>query len=146
MSRKNVIQASLFLSCLGTLSLAHQDDLLNWLTGALGQWWPAMNDGFVPLMMLNLLIYGGVTSSRMTLTQALVADSLADTDRDAAFSLYYFIAFLSDPIWALVTGGLMENFGFTFAFSRLSLSYLIGMALLFLIVDRSSKPEPLPAS
>jgi MFS transporter, FSR family, fosmidomycin resistance protein len=142
MSRKAVIQASLFLSCLGTLSLAKQDDILGWLTAFLGQWWPAMDDAFVPLMMLNLLVYGGVTSSRMTLTQALVADSLADTDRDAAFSLYYFIAFLSDPIWALVTGGLMENFGFAFAFSRLSLSYLIGMGLLFLVVDsRRARPS-----
>ena len=77
------------------------------------------------------------TGSRQTLTQALVADMTNDTDRDAAFSLYYFIAFMSDPIWSLVTGVLMENFGFAFAFSRLSATYLIGMALLFLVRDRT---------
>ena len=134
-SRKNVIQASLLLSCLGTLSLAKQDVILAWIMGWLGAWLPSADDSFIPLLMLNLLIYGGITSSRQTLTQALVADSLADSDRDAGFSLYYFIAFLSDPIWSLVTGGLMENFGFSFAFSRLSVSYLIGMLLLFLVVD-----------
>jgi len=29
----------------------------------------------------------------------------------------------------------MENFGFAFAFSRLSVTYLVGMALVFLIHD-----------
>jgi predicted MFS family arabinose efflux permease len=131
-SRKLVIQLALLLSCLGTLSLARQDDVLDWLS----TWWPGIAANTVAAMLFNLLLYGGITSSRMTLTQALVADSLHDTDRDAGFSLYYFIAFMSDPVWSLVTGTLMENFGFAFAFSRLSLSYLVGMLLLFFVVDR----------
>jgi MFS family permease len=126
LSRKNVIQAALFLSALGTLSLAKQDALID----ALG-----LQQSLLAVLLLNLLIYGGITSSRQTLTQALVADSLADEDRDAAFSLYYFIAFFSDPIWSLVTGFLMETSGFSFAFSRLSVSYLAGMLLLFLVTD-----------
>jgi MFS family permease len=125
-SRKNVIQASLLLSAVGTLSLAKQDVLFGFL---------GVEESFLPLLLLNLLIYGGITSSRQTLTQALVADSLADEDRDAAFSLYYFIAFFSDPIWSLVTGYLMQSSGFSFAFSRLSVSYLAGMLLLFLVTD-----------
>ena len=135
LSRKNIIQVSLFLSALGTLSLAHQDIILSGLIGALSPIWPAAQESFLPFLLLNLLLYGGVTSSRQTLTQALVADSLADDDRDAAFSVYYFVAFFSDPIWSLVTGVLMENFGFAFAFSRLSVTYLLGMALLFLLRD-----------
>jgi MFS family permease len=142
LSRKNVIQASLLLSCLGTLSLAKQDVLFGWVMDWLGQWLPDANGSFIPLLLLNLLLYGGVTSSRQTLTQALVADSLSDNDRDAGFSLYYFIAFMSDPIWSLVTGGLMENFGFSFAFSRLSVSYLVGMLLVFLIIDSRRAPPP----
>jgi MFS family permease len=134
-SRKNVIQVSLLLSCLGTLSLAKQDVLFGWIISWLSRWWTDAGSSFLPLLMLNLLLYGGITSSRMTLSQALVADSLPDVDRDAGFSLYYFIAFMSDPIWSLVTGGLMETFGFSFAFSRLSLSYLVGMLLLFFVVD-----------
>jgi MFS transporter, FSR family, fosmidomycin resistance protein len=135
LSRKNIIQLSLVLSALGTLSLAHQDVILSSLVGALSPLWPAVQESFLPFLLINLLLYGGVTSSRQTLTQALVADSLADDDRDAAFSVYYFVAFFSDPIWSLVTGVLMENFGFAFAFSRLSVTYLVGMALLFLIRD-----------
>jgi FSR family fosmidomycin resistance protein-like MFS transporter len=134
-SRKTIIQAALLLSALGTLSLAHEDALLSWLRGLVAGWWPGTDVPFVPFVLLNLLLYGGVTSSRQTLTQALVADSLADADRDAAFSVYYFVAFFSDPIWSLVTGALMENFGFAFAFSRLSVTYLVGMALVFLIRD-----------
>jgi FSR family fosmidomycin resistance protein-like MFS transporter len=134
-SRKTIIQAALLLSALGTLSLAHEDALFSGLTGLLAAWRPGTDVPFLPFVLLNLLLYGGVTSSRQTLTQALVADSLADADRDAAFSVYYFVAFFSDPIWSLVTGALMENFGFAFAFSRLSVTYLVGMALVFLIRD-----------
>jgi MFS family permease len=134
-SRKAIIQASLLLSALGTLSLAKQDVILSALIGWMSTWWSGAEGSFTPFLLLNLLIYGGITSSRQTLTQALVADSLADEDRDAAFSLYYFIAFFSDPIWSLVTGFLMETSGFSFAFSRLSLSYVAGMLLLFLVID-----------
>jgi dipeptide/tripeptide permease len=76
-----------------------------------------------------------VTGSRNTLTQALIADSLADEDRDAAFSVYYFLGFLSGPVWALLTGFIMENYGFSLAFSVLTVSYVLGMALMFLIQE-----------
>ena len=144
MPRHRVIQTSLVLSALGTLALAHQDLIQTTVASAIEPWWSSGTDLVIPLLMLNLVFYGGVTSSRMTLTQALVADSMHDEDRDAAFSLYYFIAFFSDPIWSLVTGVLMENFGFSFAFSRLAVTYLLGMMLLFLIRQRAS-PERVPA-
>jgi MFS transporter, FSR family, fosmidomycin resistance protein len=124
-SRRTVIQISLFLSALGTLALAHQDFVLQRVFG--------IEEDVTAVLFINLLLYGGVTSSRQTLTQALVADSLHDEDRDAAFSVYYFVAFFSDPIWSLVTGVLMQDYGFSFAFSRLAGTYLVGMALLFLV-------------
>jgi MFS family permease len=131
--RQRVIQISLVLSAIGTLALAHQDFIQSVVAQAVQPWWSSPADLVFPLLLVNLLFYGSVTSSRLTLTQALVADSLGDEDRDAAFSLYYFIGFFSDPIWSLVTGILMENFGFSFAFSRLAFTYVIGMLLLFLI-------------
>jgi MFS family permease len=121
-SRKWVIQASLLLSALTT-------------------WWLAGQDAYLPLLLLNLVLYGGVTGSRNSLTQALVADSLSDADRDAAFSLYFFIGFISSPIWALVTGFVMDAAGFTVAFWVLGASYLAGMALMFL-VDESRPIRP----
>jgi FSR family fosmidomycin resistance protein-like MFS transporter len=134
-SRTRVMQASLLLSSIGTLSIAFQGETLPSVIGFLSPILPAAQNAIVPLMLLNLLIYGGITSSRQTLTQALVADSLRDEDRDAAFSLYYFIAFMADPIWSLITGALMETVGFSVAFSRLALSYLVGMVLLFFVSD-----------
>lgn len=134
-SRKRVMQVSLLLSSVGTLSIAFQGSTLPSAMSALGPWLPSAEQSFVLLLLLNLVIYGGITSSRQTLTQALVADSMRDEDRDAAFSLYYLIAFMADPIWSLVTGGLMETLGFSVAFSRLSLSYLVGVVLLAFVRD-----------
>ncbi len=51
-SRKGVVQASLILSSVATLWLDYQ--------GA-----------FLPMLLVNLLLYGMVTRSRMTLTQAI---------------------------------------------------------------------------
>jgi dipeptide/tripeptide permease len=78
----------------------------------------------------------------VSLTQALVADSLTDADRDAAFSLYYFIGFISGPIWGLLTGVIMETAGFSVAFSVLGFSYLAGMLLMFLVEDPRSRRHP----
>jgi FSR family fosmidomycin resistance protein-like MFS transporter len=134
-SRKRVMQASLLLSAIGTLSIAYQAETLPAVMSFLSPIWPAFENAFIPLMLVNLFIYGAITFSRQTLTQAMVADSLHDEDRDAAFSLYYFIAFMADPIWALITGALMETVGFTAAFSRLALSYVLGLVLLTFIHD-----------
>jgi hypothetical protein len=79
--------------------------------------------------------FGAHAMAALAMTAEHAGVRLADDDRDAAFSVYYFVAFFSDPIWSLVTGVLMENFGFAFAFSRLSVTYLLGMALLFLLRD-----------
>ena len=115
-SRKWVIQFSLVFSSLATL-------------------WLAFQGAFLPLLLLNLLLYGIVTRSRMTLTQAMVADSLPEPDRDAAFSVFFFLGFASAPFWALLVGLLMENMGFTFAFSVLAGSYILGIALMFFVND-----------
>ncbi|HEY7063135.1 MAG TPA: MFS transporter [Chloroflexota bacterium] len=115
-SRKGVLQLSLLLSALAT-------------------WWLAHQGAYLPVLVLNMVVYGAVTGSRNTLTQALIADSLADEDRDAAFSVYYFLGFLSGPVWALLTGFIMENYGFSLAFSVLTVSYVLGMALMFLIQE-----------
>jgi MFS family permease len=120
LSRKGVIQASLLLSAGAT-------------------WWLANQDAYLPILLLNLVIYGAVSYSRASLTQALVADSLTDADRDAAFSLYYFIGFISGPIWGLLTGVIMETAGFSMAFSVLGFSYLAGMLLMFLVEDPRSR-------
>ncbi len=130
-SRKYVMQASLLISA-----------IMTWLLGGQG---PAL----VQLLPI-LLVYGSATYSRNTLTQAIVADSSSDADRDAAFSLYFFVGFISAPLWSFLAGLLMDRLGFTFAFDVLAFSYIAGMLALLLMVDPSvarkdSTAQPLQA-
>ena len=126
-SRKAVVQGSLILSCVTTLWLAYQ--------GA-----------FLPMLLLNLVFYGMVTRSRLTLTQAIVSDSMPDADRDAAFSVFFLLGVITSPFWAWLVGFLMENLGFTFAFSVMGLSYLIGITLMLFVKDTKIAPSLQTAS
>jgi MFS transporter, FSR family, fosmidomycin resistance protein len=112
--RKLVIQASLLMSALCTLWLAWQQNVSAGL-------------------FVNLVIYGAAVTSRQTLTQALLADLVGDELFDAAFSLYYFIGFVSIPFWTVITGGVMTKYGFGPAFTVISISYLLAMSLLVLL-------------
>ncbi|MFN0070433.1 MAG: MFS transporter, partial [Chloroflexota bacterium] len=118
MDRVHVLQTSLALSIVTTLWVA-------WI-----------GPGEV-MLFVSLLIYSSVTSSRGTLTQAIVADEVTDQDRDAAFSLYFLLGFIAQPFWVLVTGFLMDTQGWGVAVSRLSISYLAGIVALFFIRDLS---------
>lgn len=109
--RKLVIQASLLMSALCTLWLA---------------WQQSVSAG----LFVNLVIYGAAVTSRQTLTQALLADLVGEDLFDAAFSLYYFIGFISIPFWTVITGGVMTQYGFGPAFTVISTSYLLAMSLL----------------
>ena len=105
------------------------------LFSTLTTWWLATQGADLVLLMFNMFLHGAVSFSRNSLTQALVADSAPDADRDAAFSAYYFIGFASAPIWALLGGWMMDTSGFQQTFFVYGFSYLAGMLLLFLIRD-----------
>lgn len=121
MSRKLVVQMSLVLSSVATL-------------------WLAFQGAFLPMLLVNLVFYGMVTRSRMTLTQAIVSDSMPDADRDAAFSVFFFLGVITAPFWAWLVGFLMENLGFTFAFTVLGFSYVAGILLMFFVEDTRNSP------
>jgi len=112
--RKLIIQASLLVSGLSTFWLAWQETVSTSL-------------------FFNLVIYGAAVTSRQTLTQALLSDLVGEDLFDAAFSLYYFIGFVSIPFWTIITGGVMTKFGFGPAFSVISTSYLLAMSLLLFL-------------
>src|SRR5499433_468911 len=115
-SRVRMLQVSLALSCAGTLWVAH------------------LGPG-VAMLFVSLLLYSAFTSSRGTQTQAIVADAASNEDRDAAFSLYFLLGFLSQPFWVLVTGYLMDHAGFATALTLLSGTYIVGILVLFLMKD-----------
>ena len=101
LSRTGMLQVSLALSCVGSLWIAY------------------LGPGEV-VLFISLLLYSAVTSSRGTQTQAIIADSATDADRDAAFSVYFLLGFISQPFWVLVTGYLMDKAGFATALTLLS--------------------------
>ncbi len=89
-----------------------------------------------PVLVLNLLVYGTVVNSRESLTQSMISDAVPDTHADAAFSLYYFIGFISGPAWTGLTGYLVDAHGFGWAFIVVGLTYLNGIALIALLHPR----------
>ena len=121
LSRTRMLQASLALSCAGSLWVAH-----------LG---PS-----TVLLFSSLLLYSAFTSSRGPQTQAIIADSTTDDDRDAAFSTYFLLGFLSQPFWVLVTGYLMDKAGFSTALTVLSATYIVGIVILCFVRDERA-PE-----
>ena len=116
LNRVKILQASLALSCVATL-------------------WVANQGPDIPMLIASLLFYGAATHSRGTLTQALIADTAHEEDRDAAYSLYFFLGFFSAPVWAVITGYLYQNYSFSAAFSVMSVSYIGGMLLMGLVKD-----------
>jgi MFS family permease len=116
LNRTRVLQLSLALSFLGSLWIAY------------------LGPG-LPVLFISLLLYGAVTYSRGTQTQTIIADSATDEDRDAAFSLYFLLGFLSQPFWILMTGYLMDTVGFATALRLLSVTYLLGICILFFVKD-----------
>jgi MFS family permease len=124
LSRRGMLQVSLALSCIGSLWVAH------------------LGPGEVALFS-SLLLYSAFTSSRGPQTQAIIADSTSDEDRDAAFSTYFLLGFLSQPFWVLVTGYLMDKAGFSTALTMLSTTYILGIIILCFVHDeRTPKRKP----
>src|SRR5215470_8813455 len=117
-SRKRMLQVSLALSCVGSLWVAH------------------LGPGVV-VLFISLLLYSAFTSSRGTQTQAIIADATADEDRDAAFSTYFLLGFISQPFWVMVTGYLMAKAGFATALTVLSVTYIVGIFVLSFLKEES---------
>ncbi|HEX9880239.1 MAG TPA: MFS transporter [Candidatus Binatia bacterium] len=119
--RAFVMQSTLLFSAVLTVWLAHQTTI-----GV--------------MLFINLILYGSFVQARGSITQAMIGDFATEENQDAAFSLYYFIGFISGPLWTLVTGFVMDRFGFTPAFYLAGASYLAGMVLLGMVGSRHDAP------
>ena len=93
------------------------------------------------LFYLNLILYGAVVEARGSLTQTMIGDFAKDELTDAAFSIYYFVGFISGPIWTLIVGYVMDHFGFTPAFYVAASTYIAGMLLLSLVKEDDARSE-----
>jgi MFS family permease len=95
-----------------------------------------------PALFVNLILYGSMLYARGTMTQAMVAEAAKPEELDTAFSLFFFIGFISGPFWTLLTGALIAAFrdtewGFTPAFILVGCTYIAGTLLVAFV-----KPEP----
>jgi len=115
--RTSITQVTLLLSAIMTVWLAQHADLS-------------------PLFYLNLILYGSVVQARGSLTQTMIGDFATPELTDAAFSIYYFVGFISGPVWTLIIGYMMEHYGFAPAFYVAAATYIAGMLLLWFVKER----------
>jgi predicted MFS family arabinose efflux permease len=119
--RRGVTQITLLLSAVMTVLLVQ-------------------HTGLSILFYVNLLFYGAFVQARGALTQTMIGDFAGEELTDAAFSIYYFVGFISGPIWTLIIGYVMQHYGFAPAFYIAAGTYIAGMVLLTFV-----KEEPKPA-
>jgi MFS family permease len=97
--------------------------------------WLAQHTSLGPLFYLNLVLYGSVVQARGSLTQTMIGDFASPELTDAAFSIYYFVGFVSGPIWTLIIGYMMQHYGFAPAFYVAAATYIAGMLLLSFVKE-----------
>jgi len=121
--RRSVTQVTLFLSAVATVFLVHHATLS-------------------AFFYVNLLLYGAFVQARGSLTQTMIGDFATAELTDAAFSIYYFVGFISGPIWTLIIGYVMQHYGFAPAFYIAAGTYLAGMALLAFVREQPKGARP----
>jgi dipeptide/tripeptide permease len=77
--------------------------------------------------------------ARGSLTQTMIGDFASPELTDAAFSIYYFVGFISGPIWTMIIGYVMEHYGFTPAFYLAAGTYIAGMFLLLFVKEEPKR-------
>jgi MFS family permease len=95
------------------------------------------HSGLTLLFYINLILYGAFVQARGALTQTMIGDFATPELTDAAFSIYYFVGFISGPIWTLIIGYVMEHRGFAAAFYIAAATYIAGMLLLVVVKDEA---------
>jgi MFS family permease len=108
------------------------------LLSAIMTFWLVQHPGLTWLFYLNLILYGAFVQARGSLTQTMIGDFATAELTDAAFSIYYFVGFISGPIWTLIIGYVMEHHGFTPAFYIAAGTYIAGMLLLLFVNENST--------
>ncbi len=84
------------------------------------------------LIPLSLLLMGFVVYAESPLLQAYLADTASPGMRDAAFGLYFALAFGVGSAWSGILGWMIDHFGFDAAFLTMAASYVLaGVLLLF---------------
>lgn len=92
------------------------------------------------LLMAHLTMAGVFMWARGPLIETLFTQSTDKATLDTLLSIYYTMAFVSGPIWTMVTGVVIDKFGITPAFVVMAASYILGMFFLaFVRFDETGK-------
>jgi FSR family fosmidomycin resistance protein-like MFS transporter len=113
---------------------------LTLLGSTLTTFWLLAHEAVNAALILNLICYGALIQSRGTLTQSVVSEAVPGHLMDVAFSIYFFIGFISGPAWTFLVGWLIDSSNFTVAFQVVGASYLLGMLLVLLATRRGANP------
>jgi MFS family permease len=97
--------------------------------------WLVQHESLSILFYINLILYGAFVQARGALTQTMIGDFATPELTDAAFSIYYFVGFISGPIWTLIIGYVMQHYGFSPAFYVAAGTYIAGMVLLTFVKE-----------
>jgi len=97
--------------------------------------WLVQHGSLSILFYVNLILYGAFVQARGALTQTMIGDFATPELTDAAFSIYYFVGFISGPIWTLIIGYVMQYHGFAPAFYIAAGTYIAGMVLLSFVKE-----------
>ncbi len=93
------------------------------------------------LLPISLGLMGFVVYAESPLLQAYLADAASPAMRDAAFGLYFALAFGVGSVWSAILGWMIDHFGFGAAFWTMAISYLAAGALLLFIPPSSSTKQ-----
>jgi MFS transporter, FSR family, fosmidomycin resistance protein len=116
---------------------------LTLLLSALMTVWLVQHQSLSILFYINLILYGAFVQARGALTQTMIGDFATPELTDAAFSIYYFVGFISGPIWTLIIGYVMQHYGFAPAFYIAAGTYVAGMALLTFVKEDANIRKPI---
>jgi len=118
---------------------------LTLLSSTMATLWLLVHSSLTPWLILNIVLYGSVIQARGSLTQSMVSEAVPLEQMDVAFSLYFLIGFISGPAWTFLMGWLIDAYGFGVAFKVISVSYLLGMLMMF-FAKRPALGDPSPRS
>lgn len=104
--------------------------------------WLVQHGSLTILFYINLILYGAFVQARGALTQTMIGDFATPEQTDAAFSIYYFVGFISGPIWTMIIGYVMQNHGFPPAFYIAAATYIAGMVLLTFVKEERKASKP----
>ncbi len=106
-ARKPVLMTTYLASTLATITLVHLGGGRAWLLPVI-------------LFLLGTFVY-----AESPMLQSLAVDSTEGLSSDVVFGLYYTFGFVSNALWAILMGALVESFGFRPAFYVVAASYVV---------------------